>query len=157
MNLNLKSIKENSGDGDFSPIAEGRYDLEIESGQERTSKSGNQMLEFTLKVLGPDFANRKVWTNISLLETAQIYLIRLLEAAGKQDVIQEDVSTEDVIKSLVGQKVSGYIKVRKTPSGKTTNSVENFAEPMGVASSSESNTPTANGGDGESTKSKLFK
>lgn len=154
MKLNLKSIKENSGDGEYSPISEGRYDLEIESGQEKTARSGNQMLEFTLKVIGPDFANRKVWANISLLESAQIYLIRLLEAAGKEEVIQEDVSSEDVIKALVGQKVSGYIKQRTNPnSGKTTNSVENFAEPMGVGSSATDNS----GSSGESTKSKLFK
>ena len=155
MNLNLKSIKENSGDGEFSPISEGRYDLEIESGQEKTARSGNQMLEFTLKVIGPDFANRKVWANISLLETAQIYLIRLLEAAGKEDVIKEDVSTEDVIKALVGEKVSGYIKIRNNPtSGKATNQVENFSSPMGVGSPSAAE---SGGSNGESTKSKLFK
>ncbi len=156
MKLNLKNIQQNSGDGEYTPIAEGRYDLEIESGQEKTARSGNQMLEFTLKVIGPDFANRKVWANISLLESAQIYLIRLLEAAGKEEIIENDVSTEDIIKALVGQKVSGYIKQRTNPnSGKTTNSVENFAAPMGVGpSSGDSSGASASS---ESTKSKLFK
>ena len=152
--LNLKKAKEKVGDGDYELLTPGRYIFTIESGQEKKSKSGNLMLEFTLTVEGPKFKNRKLWANFSLIEKAQVYLIRFIEACGKEELTnREDATSEDIIKALQGSVVSGYVDQEKGYDGKLRNIVKNFTATEGNTVTGSSEPEPKN----ESAKSKLFK
>lgn len=143
MALNLKKIKEEGGnDGEYTPLTEGMYNLEIQAVEERTAKSGAQALSVTFNVLGPNFKNRKVWSTFSLLEQAQIYLVRFLEAAGLTSLTeQESVTPDEIARSLVGKRVDGYVVMKTNPStGKTRNDVDRFEA---VVSQETSNAPEA--------------
>jgi len=114
MKLNLKSAKENISDDGYAVIPEGRYDLIIESGAQKTSKAaGNPMLEVQFKILGPNFANRKVWHNFMLTDGSEKFLVFFLEAVGVKDLLEEDdVSTETILRSIIGKTVSAFNEPR---------------------------------------------
>ncbi len=131
MQLNLKSAKNAAPkDGEFTPIAPGRYDFVIEDAKQKTAQSGNEVLEVTLKVTGPQFINRKMWHSLSLLETAQGYLVKFLEAAGVGALTEQDnVSVDEIAAALVGRTINGYIDIKNSSTGVPRNKVDNFKAP----------------------------
>lgn len=128
MRLNLKSTKENSGSGDYQLIPVGRYNFVIDSTKEKTSSTNNQLLEVTLTLVEGDFKNRKLWANFSLVEKAQIYLVKFIEAAGLKELTEEDgVGLGEIQKALVGKYVSGFVSQKTNPrTSKTRNEVGEF-------------------------------
>lgn len=142
MNLNLKNAKNSAPkDGEYTPITPGRYDFVIEEATQKTSQNGNEMLEVTLKVTGPTFVNRKLWHSLSLLEAAQIYLVRFMEAAGISELTEKDnITVEEIATALVGQTVNGFVDIKTGTSGTPRNKVDNFKPVSAVAPAI---TPTA--------------
>lgn len=156
MELNLKKAKEEKNQGgDFQPIPQNRYDFVIEAAREKVSKSsGNPMIEVTLRIDdGQDFSNRKLWDNFSLSEKAQIYLVKFLQAAGVDDLLQEEkVTTDEVCREVVGKKVSGFVKIT-TGGDKPRNEISDYTPAQGV---SKKGTPAAGTAKSGGNKSKLF-
>lgn len=56
--------------GNFDPIPDGKYTVEVTDAEVTTSKSGQAMLKWTMRVVGGKYDNRLVWRN-NLLETRQ--------------------------------------------------------------------------------------
>lgn len=135
MQLNLKSAKNAAPkDGEFTPITPGRYDFVIEDAKQKTAQSGNEVLEVTLKVTGPQFINRKMWHSLSLLETAQGYLVKFLESAGVGALTEQDnVSVDEIAAALVGRTVNGFVDIKNSSTGVPKNKVDNFKAPDNAA------------------------
>lgn len=115
MQLNLKQAAENvQAPGEYTIITPNRYTFVVDSAQEKISKNSNTpMIEVVLRIdEGQEFANRKLWTNFSLSEKAQVYLVKFIEATGKISLLQEEAATtEQVCREIVGTSVSGYVKI----------------------------------------------
>lgn len=52
--------------GNFEPLPEGDYNVVVEDSELRQSKAGHNMINITLRVLGPTHANRKVYVNYNI-------------------------------------------------------------------------------------------
>jgi len=128
MALNLKKAKETAkSDGDFSPIEEGRFDYIVEAGEEKTASTQTPFLEFTFRCVDPKFENRKVWSRFYLTESAQVFLVRFLEALGLEELLKEEaVSESEIIKAAVGKRVSAYTEIQAADNGKKYNGLKNF-------------------------------
>lgn len=131
LKLNLKKVKETAGDGTYAPITEGRYDLVVDQVQKGESQNGNAKLDVTFTVLGPSFANRKVWATFSLVEKAQIYLVRFIEALGLDDLIAEEADVDTIARTMVGKKVNALIEPEVTNNGNPRSNVSNYIEYSG--------------------------
>lgn len=60
------------GQSEFDPIPEGVYDMEVIASDVVQTKTGNgQMLKLELGVASGDFAGRRVWTNINIVNQSQ--------------------------------------------------------------------------------------
>lgn len=159
MGINFTKVKDNAGNDDYSPLPNGRYNVEVESGEKKESKAGNEMIEFTFKVIEGDHANRKLWHTFSLLPQAQIYLLKFLEAAGSDVINQEgEVSTREIIQDVVGSVVNAYVEITSAPnSDKKRNQISGNFKPY---ESQETSPKQSNAGSGDSSgsskKSKLF-
>lgn len=116
MGINFKELKDSSGNDEYTPLPQGRYNLEVESGEKGVSKNGNDKIEFTFRVVEGDYENRKLWHTFSLVPKAQVYLLNFLEAIGS-DVIEKDeeVSHKEIIQSAVGKSVSAYVEITSYP------------------------------------------
>lgn len=129
MALNLRKAKESAPqDGEFQPLTEGRYTFTVEEGRPVTANTGTPMLEFQFRCEGPQFQNRKLWHRFALTENAQIFIVRFLEALGKDDITnQENVTEQQVIAAATGGKVSAYVSITSR-NGKSYNNLSNFSK-----------------------------
>ena len=70
-------------DQDFSPIPDGKYQTVIERAELITAQSsGNPMLKWTLRILGPAFRDRLLWKNSVLLTGLLQYVKKDLHTCG---------------------------------------------------------------------------
>lgn len=128
MALNLKKAKETSNsDKEFKPLAEGRYPFVVEAGETGEFSTGTPKIEFTFRCEADDYKNRKVWHSFALTESAQIYLIRFLEALGLEELTEKDsVSESQIIKAAIGRKVTAYVEIVTGNNDKQYNNLKNF-------------------------------
>jgi hypothetical protein len=69
--------------GDFDSLPDGKYQVAIEKVElTHTQNSGNPMLKWTLRVLGPRFANRLIWRNSVITNNTLRYLKTDLHLCG---------------------------------------------------------------------------
>ena len=127
MNYNLKAAANNDSGGDFQALPAGRYTLKAEAAEVKSSAKGNSMISVTFKVVGGDYANRKLWHNFTLTEKALPFLTRFLKAAGSDIFEEEDVSGEAIAQDIVGKVVSGYTEPGKTINGNPKNDLKNWS------------------------------
>jgi len=68
---------------DFTPIPDGKYQVAVERAEIVTAQSsGNPMLKWTLRVLGPTFKDRLLWKNSVLISGLMEYVKRDLQTCG---------------------------------------------------------------------------
>jgi len=68
---------------EFSPIPDGRYQVLVERAEIATAQSsGNPMLKWTLRILGPAFRDRLLWKNSVLLSGLLQYVKKDLQTCG---------------------------------------------------------------------------
>ena len=68
---------------DFSPIPDGKYQVQVERVEIATAQSsGNPMLKWTLRVLGPAYRDRLLWKNSVLLSGLLQYVKKDLQTCG---------------------------------------------------------------------------
>ena len=72
-------------DVEFDPIPDGRYQTSVERAEIVNAKStGNPMLKWTLRILGPTFKDRLLWKNSVLISGFMEYVKRDLQTCGLQ-------------------------------------------------------------------------
>lgn len=85
MQFTPKTEEEVTGDSaDFQPFPKGAYDFQVESAAEKTSKSGNPMIELVLTVWVGG-VERKVWDYLVGTESSQWKLRHFCYATGLHD------------------------------------------------------------------------
>jgi len=68
---------------DFTPIPDGKYQVMVERAEIVTARStGNPMLKWTLRILGPTFKDRLLWKNNVLISGLMEYVKRDLKTCG---------------------------------------------------------------------------
>ena len=91
-------------DQDFSPIPDGRYQVNIDRVELGTAQSsGNPMLTWTLRILGPAFKDRILWKNSVLLSGTLQYVKKDLHTCGVQ--IQKLSDLPDHLEDLLDIKL----------------------------------------------------
>jgi hypothetical protein len=69
--------------GDFDSLPDGKYQVAVEKVElTHTQNTGNPMLKWTLRVLGPRFANRLIWRNSVITTNTIRYLKTDLHICG---------------------------------------------------------------------------
>ena len=67
----------------FQEIPDGRYDVRIEDVElYKSPSSGNPVLKYTLRVLGPTHANQLMWKRRGITEKTREYVMEELETCG---------------------------------------------------------------------------
>lgn len=59
----VKEVEENGGYGDFEPIPDGQYEVEVEKLELTQSKKGDPMLTIWFKVIAGDYENQRIFYN----------------------------------------------------------------------------------------------
>lgn len=113
--------------GDFEPIPEGDYLVEIEKVEHKHSQSGNEMLQMTFNVVEGEYAGRKVFDNYVLTQAALWKLKSLFVALGK------DVSgiAEFEPDELIGNKFIATVSVEEY-NGNENNRIKKHKKAPGV-------------------------
>ena len=69
--------------GEFEGLPDGKYQVVVEKVElTHTQNTGNPMLKWTLRVLGPQFANRLIWRNSVITNNTIRYLKTDLHLCG---------------------------------------------------------------------------
>ena len=89
----------------YSAIPEGEYDVIIEHAEEKRSKAGNEMMELTCVVQGPERAGAKLWDYIVYDDKAARKFRDILRSCGLPDLMQ------DITPSLF-EGACGRVKVK---------------------------------------------
>lgn len=83
--------------GNFDPIPDGWYSAAVESCELKDTSKGGKMLSFCYNVTGPNFAGRKVWDNINIInknpkaeEIGRSQMGDIMRAAGLGNVQDTD-------------------------------------------------------------------
>lgn len=125
MKIDLTS--QDTSSGGFEPLPEDRYDLEVVSLEERTSSSGNQLINMRFKVINNDqYNNRNLFTSFVLVENSLWNLAAFLEAAGCDDLLEREFDTAELQQVLPGRTVSAYVTIR-TYNDKKSNNLSQWA------------------------------
>jgi hypothetical protein len=67
----------------FQEIPDGRYDVRIEDVElYKSPSSGNPVLKYTLRVLGPTHTNQLMWKRRGITEKTREYVMEELETCG---------------------------------------------------------------------------
>lgn len=121
---------------DFSPIAEGRYTVEIESVRDKkkdseellTTKNGDEMWSLKLKVVGPKYAGRYLFTNLIFNDGgygnikklySAIFGTKLPKNCDTSDIEGEKVDVDVIITEYNGKQqnsipYAGFYKTEDT-------------------------------------------
>jgi len=121
--MNLKDVKTK---GEFEPIPEGRYDLNVEKAELGQAETGNPMIKVTYKITDGTYKGRLVWDNFVLIPNSYWKLKTFLEASGSALADSENVTEQKIADAMVGMKVNGFLSPRTSTSGKPTNDVKSY-------------------------------
>jgi hypothetical protein len=113
--------------GDFEPIPEGDYLVEIEEVKEKESNSGNQMLQMKFNVVEGEYEGRKIFDNYVLTQKALWKLKNLFVA------LEKDVSgiAEFDPKDLEGMKFLATVTIEEYQ-GNENNRIKKHKKAPGV-------------------------
>jgi hypothetical protein len=69
--------------GDFETVPDGKYQVTVEKAElTEAQSSGNPMIKWTLRILGPKFANRLMWRNSVITQNTLKYVKTDLHLCG---------------------------------------------------------------------------
>ena len=89
---------------EFSPIPDGKYQVLVDKVELTTAQStGNPMLKWTLRILGPAYRERLLWKNSVLLSGLLQYVKKDLQTCGIQ--IQKISDLPDQLEKLLDLKL----------------------------------------------------
>ena len=103
VNLGYKLEDQTAG---FTPLPAGNYACKIESAEVGTSQNGNNMIKLKLIVLDGEFAGRKLFDNIMLMQESAFKMKQYAEVIGIES--GEEIDTQDFMNRecivLLGQR-----------------------------------------------------
>ena len=103
-------------DQDFSPVPDGKYQVLVERAEISTAQtSGNPMLKWTLRILGPAYRERLLWKNSVLLSGLLQYVKKDLQTCGIH--IQKISDLPDQLERLLDLK----LEITKKTKGENEN------------------------------------
>lgn len=108
--MSIKLDFSNVTGGNFEPIPAGDYVVEIEKVENRTAKSGNEMLSLTFNVMEGEYEGRKIFDLYVLTEKALWKLKDLLVAVGVDTEGMVDLDVDD----LVGEVFVANIEIQES-------------------------------------------
>ena len=115
---------------EFSPIPDGKFQVLVERAEIATAQSsGNPMLKWTLRILGPAYRDRLLWKNSVLLSGLLQYVKKDLQTCGVH--IQKISDLPDQLEKLLDLK----LEITK----KTKNENENIFFNKLISGASEDN------------------
>lgn len=114
MGINFKKTGEDAQNTDFAPLPEDRYNTKISAAEVGKSKGGNTMITVTFDVISGKYTNRKLWSNFTLTDTAQVYMYALLKAIGSKMINEENVEADDIAQELIGKQCSVFATIENS-------------------------------------------
>jgi hypothetical protein len=94
-------------------VPDGNYQVRVARAEMKESKQGNPMLNWELDILGPRYANRKLWRNNVLASAENIkYLKSDLYICGVQLQNLNDINRDDVRTKLIGVTLEVTVKTK---------------------------------------------
>jgi hypothetical protein len=104
-------------DREFDPVPDGNYQVNVEKVElTRSQKSGNPMLKWTLRILGPRSAKRLLWHHNVLLTPENIkWLKNDLHTAGL------DLAKASDLKHRLGELLDVKLEITKRTKGENEN------------------------------------
>ena len=92
-------------------MPDGRYDVRIEDAELAVSpRSGNPVLKYTLRVIGPKYANRLIWKRRGITENTVQYVMDELKVCGLQLERFSDLS--QFLHEVIGSEIEITRKTR---------------------------------------------
>ncbi|CAM2066744.1 DUF669 domain-containing protein [Sulfidibacter corallicola] len=80
--LDNKFESEEASETNHTPVPDGKYQVNVDKIELTRSKSGNPMLKWTLRIIGPTQRKRLLWKNSVITEASIKWLKRDLIIAG---------------------------------------------------------------------------
>ncbi len=100
----------------FTEVPDGTYDVRIEDVELYTSpSSGNPVLKYTLRILGPEHANRIMWKRRAITDKTRSYVVDELRICGLEDL--KFASLAQQLPDLIGVE----LEVSRKTNGENTN------------------------------------
>ena len=101
----------------FEPVPDGRYQVKVDRVEiDRAKSSGNPLLRWTLKILGPTHQGRLLWLNNVLIRGQSLaWLKRNLRTCGME---LEQITD---LPSRLGELLDVVLDVKKQSNGENTN------------------------------------
>ena len=112
----------------FEPVPDGRYQVKVDRVEiDRAKSSGNPLLRWTLKILGPTHQGRLLWLNNVLIRGQSLaWLKRNLRTCGME---LEQITD---LPSRLGELLDVVLEVKKQTSGENSNVYFNRRLDVGV-------------------------
>lgn len=108
--LNLSNTK-----SEYENLPEGRYTVSVVEAEEKVGNdSGKPYLWLQLAVTGDDdnYANRRLFVNMTYDEEKAFMLVQFLKAIGyTDDELQEVSIDENFLKEIIGQEIGVQVKI----------------------------------------------
>ncbi len=124
--MSIKLDFSNVTGGDYTPIPADDYVVEIEKVENRTAKSGNEMLSLTFNVMEGEYEGRKIFDLYVLTEKALWKLKDLLVAVGVDTEGMVDLDADD----LVGEVFVAKVEIQESPGYDPQNRIKQH-KPLG--------------------------
>lgn len=111
-------------DNGFEVLPKGIYDVIVDSAEFKTSSAGNRMFSLQLVITSGDYADRKLFTNITFSEKAMTMAKRSLKMLGANELLEGPfVPSDDTAATLVGKTARAQVTIEKYD-GEDTNRVK---------------------------------
>ena len=131
--INAADLPETQGEGDFSPLPEGKYQATVLTATLKHTKAGTgQYIDIQWSITGPSHANRRIFDMLNIKNPSQAaenigrrQLGELLRVAGIPVIRDTD--------QLIGVAATITLKIRKQAGYKDSNSVTRY-EPIAAGS-----------------------
>ena len=105
--MSIKLDFSNVTGGDYTPIPAGDYTVEVEKVENRTAKSGNEMLSLTFNVMEGEYEGRKIF-DLYLLTEKDLLLAVGVDTEGMVDLDADDLVGEVFVANIEIQQSPGY-------------------------------------------------
>jgi hypothetical protein len=122
------------GGGDFEPLPNGDYDVEVEKATPTTASTGKKMFKITFRVTDGPYAGKRAFDNLVLVTdnaNALSWFFQKMGTMGLDQAYFAGNPTDDLIASaLVGRKLRVKLSQR-TWQGKVSNEVKQYMPASG--------------------------
>ena len=119
----------------FDPLPDSKYNVEIVEATNTTTAKGKTMFKVTFTVLDGDFANRKLWTNLTISPESPaalgIFFSQMAALGLTKEYFAAGPAPEAVAADLVGKRATVSTKTREYD-GTIRNEVKSITKMAGL-------------------------